>query len=191
VEKTHPFLKKNQFFDDTLLGRKVMNSLINNQQSQVWDNFQNSQYQLTFSGHIDDAIDFTLIQKKIESINPKSISFNLEKVSQLNSCGIRNWLLFINQIKSIPLEFYDLSESFVEQMNIVPNMVGDNAKCHSFFVPYFCETCDERTTMKYLESTWNGEIASKNCDSCQKPLEFDGIEEEYFSFLKQVKKSAY
>ena len=115
------------------------------------------------------------------------IIFDLESVSYISSVGIREWILVVNKFQNQKVYFTKCSIYFVDQMNMVPDCLG-LAKVRSFYAPYYreCEDCDgEKNCLINLKNHPNpaANLPAFNCSDCQKDLEFDALEESYFSFL--------
>ena len=134
----------------------------------------------SFKGAINE--DFTF--DNLLGHESEKYKFNLEEVSLLNSCGIREWIKFINQLPSAStLEYHNCPTVMVLQMNMVKGFLTDNAKVISFYAPYYDESKDEEIkvllTADQVQNNQAPEI--KNDDG--EELEFDGIEATYFKFL--------
>jgi hypothetical protein len=96
----------------------------------------------------------------------------------------------------IPVRFEEVSEVIIEQANMIAGFFGNETKLPgspviSFHAPYECKTCHTSSRVLIapaeVDLTGGAQIAPKrNCAQCNGPLEFDGIEEEYFFFLKRL-----
>jgi len=137
--------------------------------------------ELKFSGAInEDFIYDELVQNKFSKY-----IFDLNKVSLLNSCGIREWVKFLKELgDNVSLTYRNCPQMVVLQMNMVKGFLTENATVESFYAPYFNEDDDEE--VKILLNTSeiiDGKAPEKKSDSGS-VLEFDGVEETYFRFLK-------
>jgi DNA-directed RNA polymerase subunit RPC12/RpoP len=78
--------------------------------------------------------------------------------------------------------------SIIEQVNHIKNFLGDN-KIKSFYAPYFCSNCKTEHNIffevKNLPSQKMKEAPEIKCPQCQEIMEFEEVEEEYFSFLNK------
>jgi len=134
-----------------------------------------------FSGSINE--DFTY-KNLIGDASAKYI-FDLEGVTLLNSCGIREWIKFINELpENSQLEYHNCPTVVVLQMNMVKGFLTANAKVASFYAPYYDEEADEEVKILLTtDQVVDGKAPQiKNDDG--EELEFDGIEATYFKFLK-------
>lgn len=128
------------------------------------------------------------VQQKKEHLG--TAFFDLSRITDVNSCGIRVWIFFIEKIQTqMKCVFTIVNEIFVTQAAIIPNLFGKlNNPVISILAPYFCSHCNQSfsKTLKTEElfSRKNRYIAPRyNCEKCHSLLEFDEIEEEFFNFL--------
>lgn len=134
-----------------------------------------------FSGSINE--DFTF--KNLIGERSSKYIFDLESVSLLNSCGIREWIKFINELpEDSELEYHNCPTVVVLQMNMVKGFLTSNAKVVSFYAPYYDEEADEEVKILLTtEQVVDGKAPEIKNDAGEE-LEFDGIEATYFKFLK-------
>lgn len=119
-------------------------------------------------------------------------AFNLEKIAAINSIGIREWIKMIENFRPVEnFVFEKCSITFVDQMNMVPDSIG-HATVKSFYGPYFrdCNQCNgERNCLiegdADMAAIANMLTPKKICGDCNEELEFDALEESYFSFLRK------
>ena len=152
--------------------------------------------EIRVKGTIDEDANFSNLLKKISSAQPAppSLRFDLSSIQRINSCGVREWILFMERLgPSFELRYHSINELFAEQASIVSGMFGKGKIIiESFQTPYICNECD-RPSLKVLtpkdviSSSGQIEAPSFNCETCQSPLEFDWIADEYFSFLRVIK----
>jgi anti-anti-sigma regulatory factor len=150
---------------------------------------------ISFVGEIDEDAKFD----SFGSVNFDGLTtviFDLENVTLLNSCGLRTW---ISWVKTFPSEiitvFRRCPQMIVEQMSILDGFVPKNSMFESFYVPYYCDDCDEEadwlairgedfvagtTDFKYSVSIKDDVL----CPSCKKEMELDILPEKYFKFLR-------
>lgn len=135
-----------------------------------------------FMGQIDEDADFS----KLSNLTAKKIVFDFEKITLLNSCGIREWISFIESIPtSTHITYRNCQQIIIEQMNMVHGFIKSGAEIESFYAPYYCPKCDYEHKMLLTPSTVDKHIApSCKCPKCQEEMEFDAIETQYFNFLK-------
>jgi hypothetical protein len=150
--------------------------------------------QLRFTGFMNEDVNFGGIVPWINEFGQgrTNLLLDLGNLTQMNSCGVREWLMFLEQIRAAKLtfSFTVISEAFADNANSVIDLLGPRGTTiGSFHAPYYCGTCQMRT-MKVLRTedlrVDSGAFAppEENCTRCGNKLEFDGIEEEYFFFLQ-------
>jgi hypothetical protein len=101
--------------------------------------FQN-ELKVEFSGAINEDADF----KSLDSFDQSSISFDFGKVDMINSCGIREWIKFIEKVPETSQIIYrNCPQIIIEQLNMVHGFFKKGSIIESFCAPYFCETCDK------------------------------------------------
>lgn len=154
---------------------------------------------LKLTGQIDEDVNFGAILGEVHEMASMGapegglprVFFDLQKVERINSCGVREWLLFLEKLQlKFKVEFRVASEAFIEQANIVPGILGPNGTpVHQIEIPYFCASCDERTRqlvpVASVKRTDGFTAPESKCAKCGSAQELDALEEEYFSFLKR------
>jgi hypothetical protein len=145
--------------------------------------FQN-ELKVEFSGAINEDADF----KSLDSFDQSSISFDFGKVDMINSCGIREWIKFIEKVPETSQIIYrNCPQIIIEQLNMVHGFFKKGSIIESFCAPYFCETCDKENKVQILTSQIENKKAPKiKCPECGKFMEFDAIESQYLSFLGKL-----
>jgi hypothetical protein len=109
---------------------------------------------------------------------------DLGGVTRINSCGVREWINFIERLKPGRLVFERCSVPFVNQLNLISNFSG-GARIASVYTPYFCDTCDEeRTHLVNLEQGVNQIEETRSCPVCSQPMVFDDLPDQFLSFAK-------
>ncbi|TNE95139.1 MAG: hypothetical protein EP326_15775 [Deltaproteobacteria bacterium] len=146
-------------------------------ETQILDN----KVEVKVSGQIDEDATF----EKILNIKQEVYIFDLEGVSLINSCGVREWINFLEKLpEDADITYKNVPQIVVEQINMVQGFVRPGARITSFYAPYYNEEKDE--VVKVLlqsDEVANGKAPSKSEDGTD--LEFDAIEAQYFNFLKQ------
>lgn len=143
---------------------------------------------LSLSGHLDEFVELP----EIEVSGKGTIKLDLEKVQSVNSMGIRSWLEWIKNFEGkAHFIFSKAPKCFVMQMNMVEGFLPKGSMVESFYVPFYCETCDNEVNLLVNVATdilWGDEISLKidkkkvckqDCD-----IEIDVNEVKYFKFLK-------
>ncbi|MEX0797889.1 MAG: hypothetical protein WEB87_04715 [Bacteriovoracaceae bacterium] len=140
-----------------------------------------SEVEVVFEGQIDEDADFS----SLSGLEAQVMVFNLEKVSLINSCGIREWVEFQKKLpKETKLVYRKCPQVIVEQLNIVKGFIRDNSLIESFFAPYYNEARDQEVKVLLTPSQVKEGKAPVIKDEDGSELEFDEIEMQYFSFLK-------
>lgn len=140
---------------------------------------------LEFQGDIDED---AIFPDSAETL--KKIHLDLNQVSQINSCGIREWIKWTKTFSSLSqVVLSNCPKLVIDQINTVDGFLPKGARIHSFKVPYFCSACDSLSSpvFKVEEVVKGGELqlpSTVPCESCKKEAEMDVIPERYFKFLK-------
>jgi hypothetical protein len=137
-----------------------------------------------FDGVIDEDANF----EKIKSLGLKKYIFDFEKIKLINSCGIREWIKYIDELKNVEIIYRNCPQIIIEQINMVHGFIKKGTIVDSFIAPYFCEQCDDEKKV-LLKSTEvvNFQAPTKTCMKCGGELEFDAIPKQYFAFVQQGK----
>lgn len=139
-----------------------------------------------FVGSIDEDANF----EKIKKLAQAEYQFDFEKVEMINSCGIREWITYVEGIEdNAKLVYINCPQIIIEQMNMVHGFVKPGAIIESFFAPYYCESCDKESKIHLkFEQVKDKKAPEMACPLCKaEGMEFDAIEEQYFNFLTQGK----
>ena len=116
-------------------------------------------------------------------------------VVRINSCGVRDWVNWLSAVQKmgVGVVLIRCSPAIVNQINLVTNFSGHSV-VHSFFAPYYCESCDREIQKIIPTDTLLGGGAvhspSFRCNDCGSALEFDDIEESYFAFINATDPDA-
>ncbi len=140
-----------------------------------------------FSGHIDEDAQFN----GLDFGQANEFKINLEKVSAINSCGIREWIKWIRTApESSKIIYSNCPKVIVDQINMVAGFLPDNAKVESFYVPYYSEDSGNEKMILFREgkefegSEVNAPDEIKD-EETGDMMEMDVIEAKYFKFLKK------
>ena len=151
----------------------------------VREKFENDSLILDFEGEIDEDAVFPDIDHQLKKINLK-----LGHVSQINSCGIREWIKWTKSFSSqAHLVLEDCPKVIIDQINTVDGFLPKGTRIHSFKVPYFCEACDRlmMPIFQVKDVVKDSELmlpSATACHTCKKEAEMDVIPERYFKFLQ-------
>ena len=132
---------------------------------------------------IKGNIDEDFIAKDLLAKNITQYIFDMEKVKMINSCGIREWISFIEATgDDSKLTYVNCPQVVIQQMNIVDGFLSKNAQVITFFAPYYNEDEDEEI-LKLLNTA---DIKDNKAPEYEN-LEFDAIEKQYFNFINLQK----
>ena len=137
--------------------------------------------------HFDGDVDENFRHQDVPVLQKPTIIFNLEKVKNFNSCGIREWIALIKVISRMGhLVFRRCSVTMIDQINMVPDSLG-TGQVESFYAPYYCECGGEVNRLIHvadsLNHLYNKSAPEFCCEKCGEVLEFDALEESYFLFI--------
>ena len=127
---------------------------------------------------------------KIPPQNFKDVSeiqVNLEKMTQINSVGIRSWIQFINTIPiSAKVILNHVPRILILQANAVAGFFPKNSEIASYEVPYFCEYCNKTFSSFSSEKDSDKVAETTKCPKCKTDSELDVIKPNYFKFLDRT-----
>ena len=134
-----------------------------------------------FSGNINEDTSFD----KILALKMPEYHFDFNNVKMINSCGIREWIKLINQLdKQSIIKYLNCRQIVVEQINMVHGFITDKSQIQTFYTPFFCEKCNlEKQILVNVKDINKRKAPEVTCDKCSRVMEFDAIEEQYFSFI--------
>lgn len=147
---------------------------------------------VTLTGRITEDSDFSLMPTQADA----PITVDLQNVTRINSCGLRFWVIWMNEIgKDTEVTLQNCPQWVVDQINILEGFVGNKTVVESFYVPYYCEDCEisESVFKKQGEDFDPDNVDSAiekwenqppNCPECGEEMDLDAISSKYFSFLK-------
>lgn len=138
---------------------------------------------VTLSGEIDEDSNFS----KLESLSDAKYVFDFNDITMINSCGIREWITFIEKLDpKISIVYQRCPQVIIEQINMVHGFLRAGAQIESFYAPYFSEDEDkEYKILLKVDQIKDGKAPDMKSPDTGDDLEFDAIEEQYFNFLKQ------
>ncbi|MDA8792724.1 hypothetical protein N9N67_05730 [Bacteriovoracaceae bacterium] len=137
--------------------------------------------------HFSGVINEEFLQQQIEIPISPNIVLDLDKVKLINSCGIREWIRFIQRMDQQEKIIYrQIPKVFINQMNIVKGFVTKNSLVESFYAPYFDEDNDlEMDKLIFTDQVVDSQ-APVFMNEQGNELEFDAFESTYFKFLKEI-----
>jgi len=150
---------------------------------------------LNFAGTIDEDVTFP----KVEDGSQQKIVLDLKDIKTINSVGIREWLNWIKPLsEKYEIVLENCPKAMVFQFNMVEGFLPAKAKVTSFFVPFYCESCDREDNVLFTvgkEVSASGgavkiDFDVKAANLCGKgepcDVEMDVTEAKYFQFLKRA-----
>lgn len=136
------------------------------------------------------SIDEDAVLTNISFDGAKEVILDLDKVSAINSCGIREWIKWLKASAPNGRVIYrNCPKIIVDQINMVSGFLPENGEVESFYVPYFNEESGTEKMVLFRTGTEfkAGEVhapAEVKDDSGQ-VMEMDVIEAKYFKFIKK------
>src|SRR5262245_9841324 len=95
-----------------------------------------SDVQIRLQGHIDEDATFN----GLEITKAAKVHLDLDGVSAINSCGIREWIKWIRTAPTTSqIVYQNCPKVIVDQINMVAGFLPENAKVASFYVPYYSD----------------------------------------------------
>lgn len=139
---------------------------------------------LKLKGILDED---NLLANLLSQIQGRLLLIDMAEIERINSCGVRDWVNWLNQIQALGIAVILLrcSPSVVSQANMVTNFAADSF-IHSFYAPYVHpDTGDEQSVLLFTEEIRQNlpVRAPKIFNEQGEELEFDEFEESYFAFI--------
>lgn len=141
---------------------------------------------IEYVGPINEEAEVHLA-KLTSGLGPK-VRVRLNKVSMVNSCGVRSWVNFMRELEANrQIEFHQCTSEIVMQINMIPSFQG-KADIQSVIGTYSCDNCGETQDVlfergKNLPKDDGEEVPPPKCASCGEVMEMEELEEEFFAFV--------
>ena len=90
------------------------------------------------AGSIDDLCDFGPIHHCPEP----EILLNFDKVTSINSYGVRKLMQLVAALKGKKLTYEDCRPHMITQINMIPTLSG-GVTITTFYLPLECDSCDQ------------------------------------------------
>ena len=147
---------------------------------------------LKLKGVLDED---NLLANLLSQIQGRLLLIDMAEIERINSCGVRDWVNWLNQIQALGVAVILLkcSPVVVSQANMVANFASD-AFIHSFYAPYVHpDTGDEQSVLLFTEDIRQNQPirAPKIFNESGEELEFDEFEESYFAFINDPRILTY
>ena len=139
--------------------------------------------EIKLSGQIDEDAIFNSITIDDSQV----LFFDFNDIILINSCGVREWINFIDSIGSQTTIIYkNCPQIVIEQINMVHGFIKKGTKIDSFYAPYYSEAEDRvEKVLLTTQDIVSGKAPTKYSESGEE-LEFDAIEAQYFQFIQQM-----
>jgi len=145
---------------------------------------EGSQLVLEIQGNLDEDATFNPPDVGAHT----AITLDLEKVTAINSVGIREW---IKWVKTFPpaaaLSVRKAPKIIVDQINMVAGFLPPGTKVQSFYVPYYAEATGTEKMVLFENGREFGagdlKFPAEIKDDSGEVMEMDVIEAKYFKFL--------
>jgi hypothetical protein len=136
---------------------------------------------IKINGSLDE--DFRFDEMIFEKI--KNYRFNFNDLTSINSCGIREWLLYLSKLeKNVTITYEKCPAFLIEQINTVEGLLPVNAQVESFYCPYYSESTDKEFQKLYnVSDILEGKAPKLEIDGVI--YEFDSVEIQFFKFLNK------
>ena len=150
-------------------------------------NVEGTNHTIKFTGHIDEDAQFT----GLELEGAGKVVIDLDSVSAINSCGIREWIKWIRTApEGAEVVYKNCPKVIVDQINMVAGFLPDNGKVESFYVPYYSDDTGNEKMILFCDGKEfrSGEVyppEEVKDDESGEEMEMDVIEAKYFRFLKK------
>lgn len=144
------------------------------------------------SGVLDEFFDYDSLFDKL----PKEVIFDLEMLTRINSCGVREWIRRI-MVTSATIYYKNCPPVFVDQMSMVPQLLTPRTKVVSFLANFSCDACGAEKTKVYEigKDIVAGQPSYDDpeeitCSHCGGEMEFAHNPHIFFGFLSHQKKAS-
>ena len=144
---------------------------------------------LKVSGPIDEDSIFPQVSAPVGG----DVVVDLDKVTIINSCGVREWVRWIAPLAATaPVVLRSCPKSIIDQANTVEGFLPKGVKVESFYVSYYCDKCGASMAIPFQTDN----VASNRkkaipveivCTHCKKAgAEIDVVPQKYFLFLENA-----
>jgi anti-anti-sigma regulatory factor len=134
---------------------------------------------VTLIGEMTEETDFRPL---VNEIRGDRVEVNLEGITRINSCGVREWINFVNALerdgKAVLLE--RCAPVVVTQMTHLTNFAGSRGTIGSAMAPYFCPSCESEEKMLVTLGKQQPELPEERpCPACGETMELAEAAELY------------
>lgn len=142
---------------------------------------------VALTGHIDEDAQFNGLE--LEGAN--QVELDLDNVTAINSCGIREWIKWIRTApEGTSIVYKNCPKVIVDQINMVAGFLPDNGSVESFYVPYYSDSTGNEKMILFRSGNEfkDGDVfppEDVKDEESGEEMEMDVIEAKYFKFLKK------
>ena len=148
-------------------------------------------FKVELRGAINETMVFPVIENEVREVH-----VDFSKTTSINSVGVHLWIKWLDSLstKDLVLILQKCPVFIVKQMNFISSFLNKKTKVQSFYVPYYCESCNIESFYLFQRDDnffWkNSTVRFKfpdevKCNKCGELLEEDILEQNYFNFLKK------
>jgi hypothetical protein len=141
---------------------------------------------VTLNGPIDEDATFG----SLDLSGASKVVLELDGVTAINSCGIREWIKWIRTAPpTAGVVYRKCPKVIVDQINMVAGFLPDTGKVESFYVPYYNDDSGNEKMILFKEGAeFKGNEVfppAEVKDEGGEAMEMDVIEAKYFKFLQK------
>jgi hypothetical protein len=145
-----------------------------------------SEVVVKFQGHIDEDAQFA----GVELVGASKVVVDLDGVTAINSCGIREWIKWIRTAPpGANVVYQKCPKVIVDQINMVSGFLPEKGSVESFYVPYYSDASgtEKMILFKHGVEYKGNEVfpPAEVKDESGEVMEMDVIEAKYFKFLQK------
>lgn len=146
---------------------------------------QGGSFKVKVAGNIDEDVDFNAHSLA----GAQNVELQLANIKSINSCGIREWIKWINTAGPAQVKYVECPKIIVDQINMVQGFLPVQGEVESFFVPFYSEGSGSEKAILFRngqEFDKSGQIRVPQVkDDAGAEMEMDVVEAKYFKFLKK------
>lgn len=142
-------------------------------------------FKVVVTGVIDEDADFA----PYSLAGAQNIEMKLGAIKSINSCGIREWIKWIETAAGATVKYFECPKIIVDQINMVQGFLPAGGSVVSFYVPYYSDDSGQEKNVLFThgkefdDSGVKAAPAIKADDGSE--MEMDVVEAKYFKFLKK------
>lgn len=149
-----------------------------------------SEKEVKFSGVFDEYTSFVETVSKF----PDEVWLDFKEVTRVNSLGVKEWIKAISKTES-RLHYINCPAIIVDQFNMIPEFLGQNATIDSFEVYFVCDHCGHEDSRFFQVGPGKDidpsneqyeELLEITCIRCTEMMDLDHDPEIYFNFIREM-----